>query len=63
MKLKNEQLSLDVDKKNKELAVSTMNLIKKTELLNIIKEDLKNSTIDNSNRSIKSIITTISRNV
>lgn len=63
MKLKNEQLSLDVDKKNKELAVSTMNLIKKTELLNIIKEDLKNSTTDTSNRSIKSIISTISRNV
>jgi AraC family chitin signaling transcriptional activator len=63
MKIKNEQLSLDVDKKNKELAVSTMNLIKKTELLNIIKEDLKNSTVDSSNRSIKSIISTITRNV
>ena len=63
MKIKNEQLSLAVDKKNKELAVSTMNLIKKTELLNIIKEDLKSSTEDTSNRSIKSIISTITRNV
>jgi AraC family chitin signaling transcriptional activator len=63
MKIKNEQLSLTVDKKNKELAVSTMNLIKKTELLNIIKEDLKSSTDDSSNRSIKSIISTITRNV
>lgn len=63
MKFKNEQLSQDVDKKNKELAVSTMNLIKKTELLNIIKEDLKSSTDDGSNRSIKSIISTITRNV
>ena len=63
MKIKNEQLSLTVDKKNKELAVSTMNLIKKTELLNIIKEDLKSSTEDSSNRSIKSIISTITRNV
>lgn len=63
MKIKNEQLSLAVDKKNKELAVSTMNLIKKTELLNIIKEDLKSSTEDNSNRSIKTIISTITKNV
>lgn len=63
MKIKNEQLSETVDKKNKELAVSTMNLIKKTELLNIIKEDLKSSTEDTSNRSIKSIISTITRNV
>ena len=63
MKIKNEQLSETVDKKNKELAVSTMNLIKKTELLNIIKEDLKSTTEDTSNRSIKSIISTITRNV
>lgn len=63
MKIKNEQLSLVVDEKNKELAVSTMNLIKKTELLNIIKDDLKNSTEATSNRSIKSVISTITRNV
>ena len=36
MKIQNEQLTQDVDKKSKELAVSTMNLIKKTELLNFI---------------------------
>ena len=41
MKIKNEQLIQDVDKKSKELAVSTMNLIKKTELLNIIKSDIE----------------------
>lgn len=41
MRLKNEQLSQDVDIKNKELAVSTMSLIKKNELLALIKEDLK----------------------
>jgi DNA-binding CsgD family transcriptional regulator len=62
MKIKNEQLTLDVDKKNKELAVSTMNLIKKTELLNIIKGDLKNSA-DSSTNSIKSVISTINKNV
>ena len=63
MKIKNEQLSNVVDEKNKELAVSTMNLIKKTELLNIIKDDLKKSTETDSNRSIKSIISTINRSV
>lgn len=63
MKIKNEQLSIDVDKKSKELAASTINLIEKTELLNIIKEDLKNSDESNSNRSIKSIISTISKSV
>lgn len=63
MNIKNEQLSIDVDKKNKELAASTINLIEKTELLNIIKEDLKNSDDSNSNRSIKSIISTINKSV
>lgn len=63
MKIKNEQLIQDVDKKNKELAVSNMNLIKKTELLNIIKSDLKNSDDSTTNRSIKSVISTINKNV
>lgn len=63
MKIKNEQLIQDVDKKSKELAVSTMNLIKKTELLNIIKADLKNSTDSSTNRSIKAVISTINSNV
>ena len=58
--LKNEKDILT--KKNKELAVSTMNLIKKTELLNIIKGDLKNSA-DSSTNSIKSVISTINKNV
>lgn len=63
MKIKNEQLTEVVDKKNKELAVSNMNLIKKTELLNIIKEDLKNSEDSSTNRNIKSVISTISKNI
>ena len=62
MKLKNEQLSNDVDSKNKELAVSTMSLIKKNELLSLIKEDLK-KTSDDSNKNIKSVITTINKNI
>jgi DNA-binding CsgD family transcriptional regulator/ligand-binding sensor domain-containing protein len=62
MRLKNEQLSQDVDTKNKELAVSTMSLIKKNELLSLIKEDLKNNT-DQGSKSIKSVITTITKNI
>jgi DNA-binding CsgD family transcriptional regulator/ligand-binding sensor domain-containing protein len=62
MRLKNEQLSQDVDIKNKELAVSTMSLIKKNELLSLIKEDLKNNTEEGS-KSIKSVITTITKNI
>jgi len=61
MKLRNDQLSQDVDAKNRELAVSTMSLIKKNELLSLIKEDLK-KTEDNS-RNIKSVITTINKNI
>lgn len=63
MKLRNEQLSNDMDAKNRELAVSTMSLIKKNELLGIIKEDLKKSSDENSGRSIKSVISTINRNI
>ncbi|WP_298121569.1 triple tyrosine motif-containing protein [Flavobacterium sp.] len=63
MKIRNEQLSQDFEAKNKELAVSTMSLIKKDELLSLIKEDLKKSTDESNNRSIKSVISTITKNI
>jgi len=63
MKIQNEQLTIDVDKKSKELAISNLNLIKKTELLNIIKEDLKNSEDINEKNKIKRIITSINKDV
>ncbi|WP_395052461.1 triple tyrosine motif-containing protein [Flavobacterium sp.] len=64
MKLRNEQLSQDVDTKNRELAVSTMSLIKKNDLLSVIKEDLKKTSEDsNKSVSIKSVISTINRNI
>ena len=64
MKLRNEQLSLDVNEKSRELALSTMSLIKKDELLSLIKEDLKKSSDETSSRSIKSVITTtINKNI
>ena len=51
-----------MDTKNRELAVSTMSLIKKNELLSLIKEDLKHTSVDN-NKSIKSVISTITKNI
>lgn len=62
MRITNEQLSIDVDSKNRELAVSTMSLNSKNELLAFIKEDLK-KTSDDENRSIKSVISTINKNI
>jgi DNA-binding CsgD family transcriptional regulator len=62
MKLRNEQLSQDVDNKNRELAVSTMSLNSKNELLAFIKEDLKKTT-ENDDKNIKSVIRTINDNI
>jgi hypothetical protein len=59
MRIRNEQLSQDVDSKV-ELAVSTMSLNSKNELLAFIKEDLKKND-ENENRSIKSVISTINK--
>jgi AraC family chitin signaling transcriptional activator len=63
MKLKNEQLSSDVDSKSRELAVSSMSLIKKNELLALIKDDLKRSSWNNDEKSIKSVIKTINESI
>lgn len=62
MRVRNEQLSQDVDVKNRELAASTMSLNSKNELLEFIKEDLKKTNSD-ENRSIKSVISTINKNI
>jgi DNA-binding CsgD family transcriptional regulator len=62
MMVRNEQLSHDVDTKNRELAVSTMSLNSKNELLAFIKEDLKRNSQD-ENKSIKSVISTINKNI
>lgn len=63
MKVRNEQLSLDVNTKSRELALSNMSLIKKDELLSLIKEDLKKSSDEASSRSLKSVINTINKNI
>lgn len=62
MRLKNEQLSQDVYAINKELAASEMSLNSKNELLAYIQEDLKNN-VENESRSVKSVISTISKNI
>nr|WP_321243522.1 triple tyrosine motif-containing protein [uncultured Psychroserpens sp.] len=46
MSVRNDQLQQDIENKNRELAISTMSLIKKNEFLNNIKEELKN--VDNT---------------
>ncbi|WP_417431803.1 two-component regulator propeller domain-containing protein [Halpernia sp.] len=40
MKINNEKLNQDIDSKNRELAISTMSLIKKNEVLSTIKKEL-----------------------
>ena len=60
MKLKNEKLNQDIDSKSRELAASTMSIIKKNELLNTIKNELeavKNET------QIKPVIKIINKNL
>ena len=59
IKLQNEQLEKDMMSKNKELAVSTMSLIKKNEFLTNIKEQLKES----ESSKVKSVIKTIDKDI
>ena len=44
IQIQNEKLNQDIESKNRELVISTMSIIKKNELLNKIKKELKNST-------------------
>ena len=59
VKLQNEQLEREMANKNKELAVSTMSLIKKNEFLNSIKDQLKES----ESSKVKSVIKTIDKDI
>ena len=52
----NEKLQQDIDNKNRELAASTMSMIKKNQFLNKIKNDLMKAETDiNVNKVIKTI--------
>lgn len=61
MAFKNEKLEQDIENKNRELAISTMNLIKKNEFLNTIKKELK--AVTESDKQIKSVIKIIDKNL
>ncbi|GLB52790.1 hypothetical protein NBRC110019_18300 [Neptunitalea chrysea] len=60
MKTKTEMLEKDIESKNRELAASTLNLIKKNEVLAAIKSDLKKL---DSSQNLKSVISTINANI
>lgn len=60
MLLTNEKLQQDIDNKNRELAISTMSLIKKNEFLNQIKEELKATE---NQKYVKPIIKIIDKNI
>ena len=58
--LQNQQLELDMASKNRELAASTMNLIKKNEFLNDLKKKLSEA---NSDSDIQTVISIINKNI
>ncbi|MCB0382767.1 MAG: LuxR family transcriptional regulator, partial [Psychroserpens sp.] len=62
MQLKNEKLKQDIENKNRELAISTMSLIKKNEFLNNIKEELKTAN-EADNTQLKPVIKIIDKNL
>ncbi|WP_243398867.1 helix-turn-helix and ligand-binding sensor domain-containing protein [Hanstruepera neustonica] len=57
---KNDSLTQDIENKNRELAISTMSLIKKNEFLNNIKEELKKI---NTDKKLNPVIRLIDRNI
>lgn len=60
VQINNEKLKEEVESKNRELAISTMSIIKKNEFLNAIKDELKGN---DENPQVKSVIRTIDRNI
>ena len=58
--LENEKLQQDIENKNRELAASTMSMIKKNQFLNKIKNDLKKMEDDSD---ISNVIKTIDNNL
>ena len=60
MGIKNEKLKQEIESKNRELAISTMSLIKKNEFLNLIKSELNNIS---SLKELKSITKLLDKNL
>ncbi|AUC15251.1 LuxR family transcriptional regulator [Tenacibaculum sp. SZ-18] len=59
MEIRNTQLKQDVDSKNRELAVSTMSMIKKNELLSSLKKEIMRG----DEKSLKQVIKIIDNNL
>lgn len=55
IKLNNDKLRLDIENKNRELATSTMSIIKKNEFLNVIKTELVTGGKTNIDKVVKII--------
>ena len=60
MAFNNESLKQDIESKNRELGLSTMNLIRKNEFLNDLKKELNNS---NKSEDLKRVIKIIDKNI
>ena len=60
MYFENEKLVQDIESKNRELAISTMSIIKKNEFLNIIKDELSSGT---ANDHVQKVIKIIDKNI
>ncbi|WP_179348207.1 helix-turn-helix and ligand-binding sensor domain-containing protein [Winogradskyella pacifica] len=60
IQIKNEKLNQDIEGKNRELVISTMSIIKKNELLNKIKKELKKNR---NNKDIESAVNLIDTNL
>lgn len=61
MRIRNDKLKIEVENKNRELAISTMSLVKKNEFLSQIKSDLK--PIQTNNKIVKKVLKTINNNL
>lgn len=57
--IKNEKLNQDIESKNRELAISTMSIIKKNEVLNSIQKELKKDRRTDNNAALKLIDTNL----
>ncbi|MGB5482728.1 MAG: triple tyrosine motif-containing protein, partial [Eudoraea sp.] len=60
IQIRNEQLQNEIESKNRELAISTMSIIRKNEFLNAIKDQLKDSESD---LQVRNVINIIDRNI
>lgn len=56
MQIKNDQLKFDIESKNRELAISTMSIIKKNEVLTNIKNELQKTKSENNYKPVLKLI-------